>query len=452
MFQHNNPSIDYDNLEQAVAARLARLETLSSEEQHTRSDQEHTALFNIDTLEDLYALDNEDFIQAAYHTFLGRDADAEGFQHHLKLLESGVSRSAIAAGLRYSRPARSRPQRFHLRRAWLNWIVVRTPVIGRALEAALALLTIGNIKRTLLQVQRQLSDIPRLREGLMLAEHEQNRLRQDAIAHVEQSLAQTMKAWQRDFQSLKDENRELRQRLAASSNTGFTAPTDDDPVDEDFYLAFETHFRGPDSLIRERLAFYLPILEERLPRELKAAPSVDIGCGRGEWLSMLGGAGYRPFGIDLNNRNVTTCRERGLDAEQGDGIEWLRSQASDSVAMVTAFHVIEHLSLAALNTLLVETMRVLKPGGLLIVETPNPENLITAAHHFYTDPTHRHPLPPTLCEFLLAYRGFADIRSHRLHPVPEDQRLTDQTETGRLCDTLFNGPRDYAMVACKPQN
>jgi O-antigen chain-terminating methyltransferase len=39
------------------------------------------------------------------------------------------------------------------------------------------------------------------------------------------------------------------------------------------------------------------------------------------------------------------------------------------------------------------------PGGLLILETPNPENLVVGACTFWYDPTHIRPLPPAMMRF-----------------------------------------------------
>ncbi len=45
----------------------------------------------------------------------------------------------------------------------------------------------------------------------------------------------------------------------------------------------------------------------------------------------------------------------------------------------------------------------------MIFETPNPENLVVGSNYFYLDPTHRHPLPTELMEFLLKNRGFDEV-------------------------------------------
>jgi O-antigen chain-terminating methyltransferase len=111
--------------------------------------------------------------------------------------------------------------------------------------------------------------------------------------------------------------------------------------------------------------------------------------------------------------------------------------------MVTGFHIIEHLRFDLLIRLLDECRRVLRPGGCILFETPNPENLVVAAYTFYFDPTHRHPLPPQLTEFVVRERGFTDVEILRLHPRAEEG--SDQA----LLDKWFRGATDYAVIAWK---
>jgi O-antigen chain-terminating methyltransferase len=111
--------------------------------------------------------------------------------------------------------------------------------------------------------------------------------------------------------------------------------------------------------------------------------------------------------------------------------------------MVTGFHIIEHLRFDLLIRLLDECRRVLRPGGCILFETPNPENLVVGAYTFHFDPTHRHPLPPKLIEFVVRERGFADVEILRLHPRPEEG--SDQV----LLDTWFRVATDYAVIGWK---
>ena len=157
---------------------------------------------------------------------------------------------------------------------------------------------------------------------------------------------------------------------------------------------------------------------------------MDLGCGRGEWLTLLRDAGVPCSGVDANPRFVAAGRALGLDIELGDAIGHLQGIPPDSVDMVTAFHVIEHLGTEELLALLEAARSALRPGGCVLLETPNPANLVMAACDFYNDPTHRSPLPCALTEYLVSTQGFGDIEVRPLHPKPSPLRALQRR--GRL--------------------
>lgn len=217
-------------------------------------------------------------------------------------------------------------------------------------------------------------------------------------------------------------------------------------------VRFEEEFRGSREEIKRRLRVYLPRLAE-MRLSTGARPMVlDLGCGRGEWLELLREAGVEAEGVDHNRALVAGCVERGLKAHEADAIEYLRGLPADSVNAVTAFHLIEHLPFPELFTLLNETIRVLKPGGLAIFETPNPANVLVGSERFYFDPTHQRPLPTQLARFLAEGCGFSEVEIMPLHPWPEASRLEeDGSELVRRFNEFFYGPQDYAIIGHKPK-
>jgi O-antigen chain-terminating methyltransferase len=89
----------------------------------------------------------------------------------------------------------------------------------------------------------------------------------------------------------------------------------------------------------------------------------------------------------------------------------------------------------------------LKPGGLAIFETPNPQNVLVGSHNFYIDPTHRHPIPCLTAQFLLEARGLCDVEIVHLHPYAESYKVLDGgTELARRFNEYFYGPQDYAVI------
>ncbi len=116
----------------------------------------------------------------------------------------------------------------------------------------------------------------------------------------------------------------------------------------------------------------------------------------------------------------------------------------------------EHLATDSLLEFLDLALRALAPGGVLILETPNPENLLVGAWRFYLDPTHRHPLPARLLSFLVSSRGFAEvavryIERPDLPPVPHPRRgeswESDVAAVVEVVNQHLFGPQDYAVLA-----
>jgi SAM-dependent methyltransferase len=211
-----------------------------------------------------------------------------------------------------------------------------------------------------------------------------------------------------------------------------------------FYRAFEDRHRGSRELIRERQGVYFPFIEplKELYSERKA---LDLGCGRGEWLEILQQAGFEPLGVDLDQGMLEACIELGLPVELNDALGALKKLPDDSQALVSGFHIAEHIPFDDLKVLVTEALRVLKPAGLLILETPNAENLVVGAQNFYLDPTHERPIPHLLLSFLTEFTGFNRTKLMRLH---EPAVLAEGGAVG-LMDVLGGTSPDYAVVAQK---
>lgn len=244
---------------------------------------------------------------------------------------------------------------------------------------------------------------------------------------------------------------EARNRPPEASGTApLPAPVTEDQHNFDgFYAALEDEFRGSREEIKERLSVYLPRLAVAgIGGE--SMPILDVGCGRGEWLELLREQQLDASGIDQNLVVLGMCQERGLPVREGNALEYLRSLPEKSLGAVTAFHVIEHLTLPQLLDLWDSAWRALKPGGMAIFETPNPNNVFVGARNFYLDPTHRHPIPPLLGRFLAESHGFERVEILELHPCPVE--LID-TRTGGDVAARFNecfyGPQDYAIIGWK---
>ena len=233
---------------------------------------------------------------------------------------------------------------------------------------------------------------------------------------------------------------------------------EEDHIFDAMYATFEDKFRGTRQDIKNRQNVYIPYIDKAVKtnapdKQGAQTQIIDAGCGRGEWLELLKENGFNAKGIDLNEIMVGTCKEHNLDAVQSDAVEYLRSLPAASLCAVTGFHIIEHLPFKTLIALLDESFRVLKQGGVIIFETPNPENLLVGACTFYTDPSHIKPLVPAAVQFIAEERGFSDVEIKRLHKYSDYLGASSAggavEEEGSFIAKNFYNEMDYAVIGTK---
>lgn len=216
------------------------------------------------------------------------------------------------------------------------------------------------------------------------------------------------------------------------------------------YMSFEDRFRGTRAEIKRKFGVYLPLIDKMMSGK-EAVSILDVGCGRGEWLELLREEGYRAKGIDINRAAARECLEFGLDVTESDVINHLRGLGRGSLDVITGFHLIEHLSFPTMVALFDEAFAVLKSGGMIIMETPNPTNILVSAYDFYRDPGHIRPLHPDTVNFIAEYRGFVRAGSYFVSDAGPAGTLIRSTDW-KLDDIndYIRAPRDFALIGYKP--
>jgi O-antigen chain-terminating methyltransferase len=224
---------------------------------------------------------------------------------------------------------------------------------------------------------------------------------------------------------------------------------EEDHLLDAMYVAFQDRFRGTREDIKEKLKVYLPYVKQTNIGK-RNSPVLDLGCGRGEWLEILKEEGYVAKGIEINRVMLDVCRERGFDVVEADALEYLRSRKTNSFGAISGFHILEHLPLRTLITLLDESYRTLQSGGLIIFESPNPTNILVSAYDFYRDPSHLNHLHPDTINFLAELRGFVKTGSYFIDRTNDKVRLIRSTEwkLNNLNDYL-NASRDFVVIGYK---
>jgi 2-polyprenyl-3-methyl-5-hydroxy-6-metoxy-1,4-benzoquinol methylase len=318
-------------------------------------------------------------------------------------------------------------------------------------------------------LQRQLSDLAMELQAITSASIEahdrdvQTRAK-EAQTYWQSELSQLSRALDSQLGLLSRGISELRQRFGSLDlmldglRAGLPSPSPTsivpDPRMDSLYVSLENAFRGSSELIKERLAIYLSDLRD----PIDGKPVLDVGCGRGELLELLQSEGVPAYGIEINSTYADAWAAAGLDVRVVDVTAHLRELPEHSLSAITAIHVVEHIGTEQLLEFLDLALRALDSGGLLILETPNPANLIVGADTFYMDPSHRNPIPAELLAFLVRSRGFgnAEIRylqrsteSPFAKPDASSEWAADIEPVQDILRQRLFGPEDYAVVACR---
>ncbi len=406
-------------------------------------------------ISDLLRYHDRVFVDSAYRAILKRPPDATEFARDLKRLQSGVfNKIDLLATLRYSTEGKAKAVEIDgLMVPALVRRLGQIPIIGFFVLLAIGLVRLPNQVRDqrefggyVLSQNQQIADFI---NGLSARFEETTT---NHVAQLAEQKAETLKIEPRIEDRINTEKHLIQYRLKEIRVQMEQLQALIDELqkrgqinDDELYVALEDRFRGTREDIKKRFETYLPYVET-----VRDGLVIDLGSGRGEWLELLRETGITARGVEQNRISSDKGRERGLEIVGGDAFAHLRTLPDGSVAAVTGFHIIEHMPIDALVSLLAEVMRVLRPGGLVIFETPNPENVLVGSNFFYLDPTHHHPLPSELMEFLLESRGFKRVEVLNLHPW-DSGRVAGEGELAERFNGFFFGPMDYAILGWKSE-
>ena len=213
---------------------------------------------------------------------------------------------------------------------------------------------------------------------------------------------------------------------------------------DDFARAWHQKIHGSRAAVQARLFCYLPFVLPLLHTYPKAA-AFDLRCGQGEWLDTLNDAGFAAQGVDEDLASVAHCQHLGLQAQAQPALAALQACADQSYALISGFGLAEALPFETLRQVVQESLRVLKPGGLLILQAVNPENIVASTNQGFLDPARRQPIPRALLAFVPEHAGFALSKAIPLH---EQFSLAAQQPVS-LLNVLQDVSPLYAVIAQK---
>ena len=293
-------------------------------------------------------------------------------------------------------------------------------------------------------------------------EKEQGRLSETSSTVAEQAtradaLAAGLAAIQRSLAAAATSMTSTTPATAGTSAAPDSEQVDEVPLDrlaaETVYAAIEDRLRGSPEAIRQQQSGYLDLIR-KLPG---SKPVADLGCGRGEFLSLLAESDIAGVGVDLSSAFVAECREQGLDVKEQDLLAFLGSQKDKSLRAVVSFQVLEHLPFPVLLRTYAEAFRVLVPGGLFLNETPNGANLAVGGSTFWLDHTHVRPLHPELLRHFAEFYGYSGVRVDLVSKPEVPWRLGPEAGGEAVGDAVLGlqeyvlSGQDALLVAYRPK-
>jgi 2-polyprenyl-3-methyl-5-hydroxy-6-metoxy-1,4-benzoquinol methylase len=148
---------------------------------------------------------------------------------------------------------------------------------------------------------------------------------------------------------------------------------------------------------------------------------LELGCGDGATLEYLRRRGFTAArGVDISDEQIQLARLRHVPASVGDAFTVLQDLEREFAAIL-ALDFIEHFTKAELAALLARIWTALKPGGTVLLRTPNGQGFLSGTV-IYGDLTHLTILNPSSLSQALHVAGFVNVAITESTPVKQGYR------------------------------
>jgi SAM-dependent methyltransferase len=146
---------------------------------------------------------------------------------------------------------------------------------------------------------------------------------------------------------------------------------------------------------RRTMAWYASMFQD--------GPVLDVGAGRGYFLEVLRGRGIEGLGVDISEEAAAEARRLGVEIIVEDALSFLDGRSGFAGIFIS--HLIEHLEPVRAEELLRAAHEALRPGGKMVIVTPDPRDWLVLSEIFWLDPTHVRPYPTKLVAAMLESAG-----------------------------------------------
>lgn len=200
---------------------------------------------------------------------------------------------------------------------------------------------------------------------------------------------------------------------------------DPNNLDYDFHRFIGMNPDGQRAVQR----FYLPYFTDSSTNSsTDSSKVIDLACGDGDFVALLLEAGIDAIGVDADAKTCADAQAKGLPVICQNVFDYLATAPAASVDGIFCAHLVEHLAYPQVVELIQHATRILRPGGRLILATPDCRTLFSHLDMYYLHFGHVSFYHPRLLSFLLENAGFThveyDANPNTSSPLLPDVRAT----------------------------
>ena len=234
------------------------------------------------------------------------------------------------------------------------------------------------------------------------------------------------------------------------------------------YAKYSSGFQDAESVFDRDAAHcwgkgYAHYFRGWLPKDKNAAV-LDIACGYGKLLHYFEERGYeRVSGVDISPEQVKIALQVTPAVTEANVLDFLKVHP-DEFDLITGLDIVEHFKKDEVLDFLELCQKSLKPGGRLILQTPN-AGCPWGAEHRYNDFTHELGFNPNALTRLLKLCHFTSVQAREIGPMPRGYswkssvrymiwqtirtgiKVYNLAETGSVCSNVFS--RVFLISALK---
>lgn len=411
-----------------------------------------------------FEVGDKDFVTLLYHQILLREPDQEGYANTLELL---ISKKYTKAQLLQAFVNSDEGSKNNIKLVGLRKEVVKQK-IGNLVKVIPGAGYIGRWVVNIVLLSKRISGLYNSYNMLFLQcqglkqENEQLKRAYNLIYNQNAEINNRELVLEEEFLELRNKNSAMEERnrnfIIAEGEKVRAAEKKakiDKQLYDSFYLRYNERLMSDSrEVVKTRAVPYIEKLDawcQETQRSKSDLKIVDLGCGECEWIELLSENGYFADGVDNNEAVFNKVRAELPDIKisLAGALEYLQSCPSESIDCLSSFHMFEHMDFISIITLLKECHRVLKKDGMLIIETPNPQNILTASYYFYLDPTHIKPIPPELMQFYVEESGFMLYEKVLLNPLNFEPYEYKEDDPIKDIVFRFNMEQAYSIMAVK---